>query len=310
MFCKVCGKEIKEGDAFCTSCGAKLSDDSKLNTFSEKPETSTNYEDYENDDEIEEEYVQPHRTFKETMFGKTIINYFKHPLQVFSIMKNEDTTSTSIGILVGTIVLYGIFSMLYFITFLKNIVDIFFIGINSLSDNLKNILNIDISDYYDYSEEISSLKNGINTYLTTRGDNFSYFIKSALSIGILILITFVIIEICNAIILKNRISHKNILFISAIGFVPLLISTIVNNILIYISFFATVIIAIFGFIMSLTTIFTGILQVSNKKDDKIYWTTAINNLALTIAIPFTLKISLGAVLDTFIKLFKYLDRLF
>ena len=306
MFCKVCGKEIKEGDAFCTSCGAKISDDSSLN-ITQKP---TDNEEYDYEAQNEDEYVQAHRSFKETMLGKTVINYFKHPFQVFSIMKNEDTASTSIGILVGTIILYGIFSMLYFITFLKNIVDIFFRAINSLSNSLKNILNIDISDYYNYSEEISNLKNGINTYLTTRGDNFSYFIRSALSIGILILITFVIIEICNSIILKNRITHKNILFISAIGFTPLLISTIVNNILIYISFFATIILAIFGFIMSLITIFIGMLQVSNKKDDKIYWTIAVNNLALTISIPFMLKLSLGTVLDTFIKLFKYLDHLF
>lgn len=306
MFCKVCGKEIKEGDAFCTSCGAKISDDSSLNVA----QKSTTNEKYDYEVQNEGEYIQSHRNFKETMFGKIVINYFKDPFQVFSIMKNEDTTSTSIGILIGTIILYGIFSMLYFITFLKNIVDIFFRAINSLSDNLKNILNIDISDYYNYSEEISSLKNGINAYLTTRGDNFNYFIKSALSIGILILITFVIIEICNSIILKNRITHKNILFISAIGFTPLLMSTIVNNILIYISFFATIILAIFGFIMSLITIFIGILQVSNKKDDKIYWTIAVNNLALTIYTPFMLKLSLSTVLDTFIKLFKYLDRLF
>lgn len=295
MFCQNCGKEVKENDTFCGFCGAKITKSSETI----------------NKESVQEEHKNvQHRSFSETMFGKIVTNYFKHPISTFSTMKNEETMKTSIGFLIGMPILYGLFNMLYFISFFRTIVDNLLHFIGSLSSSIQNMLGISYSesDYFEFADDISKMKSTIQTYISTRMETADFFLKGMLVMFLIILATFIVIEICNITILKNNISHKNIMLIATMGFVPLLLALVLNNILIYISFTFTLIIFAFGFVMSLVTIFGGILQLSNNNKDRAYYVAFINNLVLVIVAPFLMNFALSSVFATITSFFKSLSK--
>ena len=113
MFCQNCGKKIKENDVFCGSCGAKVitsSENAQKSSDDNENYRDSSMQNSEKDNGINHEsYTQEHIDFKETVFGKVMHNYFKKPLSIFSLMKDEDTTKTSIGFLIGIPILYGLF---------------------------------------------------------------------------------------------------------------------------------------------------------------------------------------------------------
>lgn len=312
MFCQNCGKKIKENDVFCGSCGAKVitsSENAQKSSDDNENYRDSSMQNSEKDNGINHEsYTQEHIDFKETVFGKVMHNYFKKPLSIFSLMKDEDTTKTSIGFLIGIPILYGLFHMLYFISFFKNIVNNVLYYVNKLSSILGS--SYEEVDFYEYSDEISKIKNTIQTYISTNMEYPDYFFKGILVMFLMIAVTFIIVEICNATILKNSMNHKNILFISSIGFIPLLFAVILNNFVIYISFMATLIILILGFIMSLITIFSGVVQLNDERHDRAYWTMFINNVILMIIMPFIIKLGISSVLNTVAKIFKLMNKLF
>lgn len=259
-------------------------------------------------------YVSQHRQFSETVFGKLVSNYFKKPLSIFSLMKEEDTLKTSIGLLIGMPILYGFFHMLYFISFFKKLINnlAYYISniLNDLSTGLGNILGLKYtaSDFFDISDGIAKVKEKVQTYVSLNMKCSDYFFKGILVMFLLILITFVVIEICNTVILKNSISQKNVIFIVTVGFVPLIMALILNNVVIYISFIATLCIFAFGLIMSLITIFSGIIQLNSESRDRVYLTMCINNIVLFIAMPFIIKIGVNSVCETVVNIIQVICK--
>ena len=73
---------------------------------------------------------------------------------------------------------------------------------------------------------------------------------------------------------------------------------------------ATLIILILGFIMSLITIFSGVVQLNDERHDRAYWTMFINNVILMIIMPFIIKLGISSVLNTVAKIFKVMNKLF
>lgn len=308
MFCKNCGKQINESDVFCGFCGTKVKIASR-GDFENEISDNTNKGDRVRDNEIKQPvYTHQNVNFKETIFGKIACNYFKKPLSIFSLMKNENTTKTSIGFLFGIPVIYGLFHMLFFISFFKNIVNNIFYYMNKLG----SIFGLGDSnlDFYQYSSEISKIKTTVESYLSVNMKYPNYFLNGMLIMFLIIAITFIVIEICNATILKNSMSHKNILFVSTVGFIPLMLAIILNNVVIYISFVATIAIIILGLIMSLVTIFSGISQLSDMKKDRAFWTILISSAALMCVMPFIMKISLSSCIETVMGIVKSMNSFF
>lgn len=308
MFCKNCGKQINESDAFCGFCGTKVNVASTEN-FENESSNNINMGDRVRDNGMKQPvYTHQNINFKETIFGKLACNYFKKPVSIFSLMKNENTTKTSIGFLFGIPVIYGLFHMLFFMSFFKNIVE----NILHFINNIGSAFGLGYSnlDFYKYSSEISKIKTTVESYLSMNMKYGNYFLNGMISMFCIIAITFIAIEVCNATILKKGMSHKNILFVSTVGFIPLILAIILNNVVIYISFVATVVIIMLGFIVSLITIFSGISQLVDVERDRVFCTILISSAALMCIVPLIMKTSLSSCIETIMGIVKSMNRFF
>ena len=283
MFCQKCGNEINDMDTFCAFCGTKVQPNN--NCLRKK-----------------ENYNIQSINFKETVFGKFVTNYIKKPLSIYSLMKNEDTLKVSIGMVIGMPIIYGLFHMLYFVSFFKNLINNLAYYINNLLNTLGSSLGSSLglkytpSDFFEISDEISKIKDKIQSYVSTNTSLHNYFFEGIIIMFLIMLIAFVIVEICNAVILKNSISQKNIFFMSTVSFIPLVFALIVSNIVIYVSFIATLWILVLGLIMSLISLFGGILELNETSKDRAYWTILINNIAFVFLIPFLIKFGTSNVI--------------
>lgn len=329
MFCQKCGKEIGDEDMFCAFCGAKVQKNSA--PLKEQPNNNYNHNiKYNPNNNIHNEinaynnrpasnqqmnYNLQSRSFKETVFGKLLVNYFKKPLSVYSLMKNEDTLKVSIGMAIGMPIIYGFFHMLYFISFFKNLMDNLVYYINKLFTNLASSfgsslgINYSSSDFFRLSDEISKIKDKIQSYISANMSVTDHFFKGIIIMLLIMIVAFVMIEICNATILKSSISQKNIFLISTVSFVPLVISLIISNVVIYLSFVATLLILVLGLIMSLISLFSSVLELNKESRDRAYWTILINNIAFVIIIPFLIKFSTSSAFQTIGNTLKIIDKL-
>ena len=104
--------------------------------------------------------------------------------------------------------------------------------------------------------------------------------------------------------------NKNILFVSTVGFIPLILAIILNNVVIYISFVATVVIIMLGFIVSLITIFSGISQLVDVERDRVFCTILISSAALMCIVPLIMKTSLSSCIETIMGIVKSMNRFF
>lgn len=333
MFCQNCGKEINDNDTFCGYCGAKIVSSNNYNKEQQYNSANNQGMSYNNmngqnipynngsnmngqnmpynnqymngqNPNYGQNYVQNRKTFSETVFGKLIVNYFKKPLSVFSVMKGEDTIKVSAILAVVMPIIYGCFHMLYFISFFKNLVNNLAYYINNILKSASNGLGSGFgvkykpSDFLDISDSISKIKDKVQTSISSNMECSDYFFKGILVMFLIMLIAFITIEICNAILLKNTISQKDILLLATVGFIPLLLALIINNVVIYISFIATLCIFALGLIMSLITIFSGVVQLSNESRERAYITVLINNIVLVAAMPFIINIGINSVMET------------
>ena len=245
MFCKNCGKEVAEGDGFCGNCGQSSEN---------KPG------------------IKLHIA-KDFMIVKLIKTYFTKPLSFFSELKNEDSVKTSVGLLIGLPIIYGLLNILY----TSSLINSFFNMFNKLPDILSKAGIISAKEAIMakqellLSSEVVDVKNKISAFV----DNKDIFFNGAGQVIGIIILTGIILAIINAAILKNKMSYKDILIISTASYIPLVLSLILAIIATFISVIFGAFILISGYILSFITIYSGIRQLSEEKNDKVFIIMAI-----------------------------------
>lgn len=247
MFCKNCGGQIKEGDVFCGNCGVKADDIPQRN---------------QENDENSDKTITNMKVFDDVKI------YFKNPLSFFSKMKGSNLMIKSIVLILGLPIISGIFNVFYNSAVLNSI----FSSVKNLPDLLVKSGLIDIS-------QSSILKNGIvmsNEYyefknrIMTIVDNKEIFVSGFFQVISLMIVTIVVIELLNYVLLKNKIKQNEILFVSSASYIPLAISIIVASLVSLLSILFGILIIVSGYILSFITLYNGIKEFSNESEDKIF----------------------------------------
>ena len=245
MFCKNCGNEMLDGDKFCGGCGQQQSGSVGNSTG----------------------FVPP-TIMKDSGLIKLFKNYFIKPLSFFSELKGEDLVKTSVALFLGLPIIYGLLNMLYTSAL-----------INSAFSMLKKLPNI-LVDAKIISEkealqagkelmmssQVLQAKSNINALI----DNKDIFLNGAVQVLVITVVTAIILAILNAIILKNKIKPIDIIFISTASYIPLVLSMALASIATLISIIFGLLILASGYILSFITLYSGIKQISDEKNDKIF----------------------------------------
>lgn len=265
MFCKKCGKEMKEGDMFCGECGERVveSRDNSQQNNSYKVEQSV-----------------PSFNVNNIQILKLIKIYLFKPLSFFSEFKNEETIKTSISLILGLPFLYGIINIIYS----SAIVSSFFSGIKKIPDILANANIISFQEAIQAKTQLAMSTE----FLTFRSqienmiDNKKIFLNGFLQIFLIIIVTIIILEMLNILMLKSKIKAIDILFISSASYIPVLLALIVASLASLISILLGVFIIIFGYVLSFITLYSGIKQFSDEKNDKIFAVMTITFVIVSI----------------------------
>lgn len=244
MFCKNCGSEILDGDRFCGSCGCQqFENDMRKETFT---------------------------TVKPIDSGiiKVFKNYFIKPVSFFSELKDEELLKSSIALLLGLPIIQGLLNILY----VSAIINSIFSMVKKLPTILASAKIISeqealkASQQLMMSNEILDAKNKINAFI----DNKDIFINSFIQVFVIIILTAIILAILNAIVLKSKIKPTDILFISTSSYIPLVISMALASIVTLVSIIFGLLIIGSGYILSFITLYSGIKQISEEKNDKVF----------------------------------------
>ncbi|MDU5722990.1 MULTISPECIES: zinc ribbon domain-containing protein [Clostridium] len=244
MFCKNCGGQIKEGDVFCGNCGVQADDIPQRNQGN-SDKTITNMKVFDD-----------------------VKIYFKNPLSFFLKMKDSNLMIKSIVLILGLPIISGIFNVFYNSAVLNSI----FSSVKNLPDLLVKSGLIDIS-------QSAILKNGIvmsNEYyefknrIMTIVDNKEIFVSGFFQVISLMVVTIVVIELLNYVLLKNKIKQNEILFMSSASYIPLAISIILASLVSLLSILFGILIILSGYILSFITLYSGIKEFSNESEDKIF----------------------------------------
>lgn len=243
MFCKNCGSEVLNGDRFCGNCGQPTSNAVNETTFIPN-------------------------NLKHSVFIKLLKNYFIKPVSFFSELKGEDLVKTSVALLLGLPIISGILNILYNSALLNSL----FGMIRKLPDVLANVGIITRQQAADaakemlMSDQILDFKNKINAMV----DNKEIFLTGFAHVLIMIIVTAIILAILNAIMLKNKMQLTDILFVSTSSYIPLVVSMAVASLATFISIIFGGFIMISGYILSFITLYSGIRQLSDEKNDKVF----------------------------------------
>lgn len=291
MFCKKCGREMKEGDMFCGECGepvAESRDNRKQRTSYEPGPSSPSFD------------------LSNSQILKLIKIYLFKPLSFFSEFKGKETVKTSIALILGLPFLYGIINIIYS----SAIVSSFFSGIKKIPDILANANIISFQEAIEaktqlaMSTEFLTFRNQIENMI----DNKKIFLNGFLQIFIIIIVTIIILEMLNMLMLKSKIKAIDILFISSASYIPLLLSLIVASLASLVSILLGVFIMIFGYVLSFITLYSGIKQFSDEKNDKIFAVMTITFVIVSVIGTIIITKSFEDSLLTIKNFFTSLER--
>lgn len=285
MFCKNCGNVISDGDRFCGTCGHQQSGSSGMSR-----ETFT-----------------PVKVM-DTGLIKLFKSYFINPVSFFGKLKGEDLLKSSIVLFLGLPIIYGLLNILYTSALINSI----FSMIKKVPEILVSAKIISQQDALKMSQElmmssqVSDAKNKINALI----DNKDIFLNGFSQVMVIIVLTAIILAILNAIILKNKIKPVDILFISTASYIPLVISMAATSIATLVNIIFGLLILISGYILSFITLYSGINQMSEEKNDKVFAIMTISfifgSIILSVIIMKQIESSLISslnILDSFKKVF-------
>lgn len=285
MFCKNCGNVISDGDKFCGTCGHQQSGSAGV---SGGTIASVKLMD-----------IGLIKLFK---------NYFIKPISFFSVLKGEDLLKSSIALLLGLPIIYGLLNILYTSALINSI----FSMIKKVPEILVSAKIISQSDAIKMSQELMMSSEVLNakSKINALVDNKDIFLNGFSQIMIIIILTAIILAILNAIILKNKIKPIDILFISTASYIPLVLAMAVTTITTLVSIMFGLLILISGYILSFITLYSGIRQISEEKNDKVFviitMAFILGSIILSIIIMKRIESSLISslnILDSFKSIF-------
>lgn len=285
MFCKNCGNEMLNGDRFCGVCGQDQSG---------RVENSAGF-------------ISPTRV-QNSVLLKLIKNYFIKPLSFFSELKGEDLVKTSVALFLGLPIIYGLLNMLY----TSAVINSAFSMIKKLPNILAsaNIISekeaLEATQQLMMSNQVLQAKNNINAMV----DNKDVFLNGTSQVLVIMIVTAVILAILNAIILKNKIKPIDIIFISTAAYIPLVLSMVLASVATLISILFGVLILASGYILSFITLYSGIRQISDEKNDKIFVLMTILFISISAILSICVLKRIESSLSETINIFKNFKGLY
>lgn len=276
MFCKNCGNQLIEGDKFCGNCGQNID-----NPVSQTVENSIK--------------------LNNSVFFELLKQYFTKPLSFFNELKDKDLVKSSVILLIGLPIINGLLSILYNSAVVSSIFGLF----KKLPNILAEAGMITKGEAIKGQAELFTSNQFINFKDKVENliDNKEIFLSGAAQILIIIVLTGIILGILNAIILKGKIKAADIFFISTVSYIPLILSMILAIIATFISIIFGVTILLSGYILSFITLYSGIRQLSNESNDKIFIFMIIlfilMSAVLSICIVLRIDSSIMSIMNTF-----------
>lgn len=283
MFCKNCGNQIAENHTFCGNCGTK--------TF----ETSINSTGGSINNS--HEFIKVKNTSM-----KFIKTYLSQPISFFKEVKNSEEDLNKVSLIVLTVlsVLHGFINIMYSSALINSSVS-FIKKIPNLLAKSGVISPIEVSaltfdsDYLEFLEKYKS-------YYHNLIDNKDIFISGLIGLVAIVLVTAIVLQLLNIIILKNKLNFTKILFISTTSYIPLVLATLVGVIATMISMLFGVFIIMSGYILSFITLYNGILEFSEESKDKVFTMLTIAfviiSAVLSIAIIQYIESSLAGLMKS------------
>lgn len=283
MFCKNCGNEILNVDRFCGNCGQSV-------------------------DGAKTEKVIISSTLKDSVMIRLLKTYFVKPVSFFTELQGEDLVKTSVALFFGLSIINGLLNILYNSALINSV----FGMIKKLPDMLANFGIISRQEATQattemlMSNQMLDIKNKINAMI----DNKEIFLTGFGNVLVMIIVTAIILAILNSIILKNKIQFTDILFISTSSYIPLVLSMALGALATLISIIFGAFVIISGYILSFITLYSGIRQISNEKNDKVFTLMAILFLVisaiLSILIVQEIQSSIMTVANSFNSIKQFL----
>ncbi|AGX45096.1 zinc ribbon domain-containing protein [Clostridium saccharobutylicum] len=254
MFCKNCGNEILNGDRFCGNCGQPVE--------GAKPEK-----------------VIISSKLNDSVLMKLLKIYFVKPVSFFTELQGEDLVKTSVALFFGLSIINGLFNIIYSSALINSL----FGMIRKVPDMLADVGILSKQEAAQATKEMlmsnqmADVKSKINAMI----DNKEIFLTGFGHLIIMMIATAIILAILNATILKNKIQLTDVFFISTSSYIPLVISIALGSLATLISIVFGAFVITSGYILSFITLYSGIRQISDEKNDKVFTLMAILFLVIS-----------------------------
>lgn len=154
------------------------------------------------------------------------------------------------------------------------------------------------------SNQMLDIKNKINAMI----DNKEIFLTGFGNVLVMIIVTAIILAILNSIILKNKIQFTDILFISISSYIPLVLSMALGTLATLISIIFGAFVIISGYILSFITLYSGIRQISNEKNDKVFTLMAILFLVISAVLSILIVQEIQSSIMTIVNNFNSIKQ--
>lgn len=231
---------------------------------------------------------------------ESIKTYFKNPISFFRKFKNSNLKPASVIIFIVNSIIVGII----------NLLTTKFI-INGLVNRAVEVINNSISNNRILNALLNNSSSSINSVYS---DNFKNFINQNIDgsylffigfirMAVLIVGTFIVLQIINASVFKNKLRIQDVMFLSSVSYVPLVIAMIVSCIVVNFSVFLAIFLFIAGVSMSVITLYSGINEYIDDRKDQVFRVVLI--MTVIAAICFAIHASYN--FDSFIN---FIQRLF
>lgn len=271
MFCKNCGKEIKEGDLFCGECGTPVGGQNPADNGASQKQNQNTYK---------VEVQMPAFNLEGCQILKLLKIYFTRPLSFFKEFKECDNVKTAAAMTIALPFIYAVLNMIYTST----IVSAFFSGLKKIPEFLAKADMISFEEAIRAQAEMSTSKEFYALKGTFKEliDYKKIFGSAFLQMLGIIAVIFIIIAIINAVMLKNKIKVSNIFFVASVSFMPFVLSVAAASIINFISILCGVFIIASGYILSFITLYNGVKELGNEKEDKIFFILVILFVLISI----------------------------
>lgn len=284
MFCRNCGASMQENDYFCGNCGTSVGENKTIKGGK----------------------IQYKNSFENFFIIRLLKTYFKNPLSFFTKLKDEELVKESLTLIIALPIISGLLTILYNSALLNSL----FSTIKNIPDFLLKIGIIKADEAIKAKNELIMSDEFINLKSKTIAmiDNKEIFLSGFVQVLIIMLLTGIILAILNSVILKNKIDIKKVLFLSTSSYIPLILVFPLVALSTLISIPFGIFIYIFGYILSFITLYSGIKQFSDEKNDKVFILMAILFIAFSAVLSIIIVKELESSIMSVTKILKMFDE--